>query len=288
MEQRVSAIGHTHVASYFSRTDGAMAGGPAGAGTELNIAAGEWLLNPGSVGQPRDGDPRAAWLLLDVEQWTATWRRTEYPVHEAATGNRGRRATRRPGRTALLGAMTRHRRHLLAACAACALAVAGCGSSDEPEGAKLPQASVAQLNQRLDEIQRRYDDARDNQNPGRLRGHPERLVPGGQEAPGRAARGRGRQAARRHRGELRPPAAADRRGLPGHPAHRDGDHAHRNRAARDGAAGDHPDRDHPAGDDAAEKTTPERTTPPENQGGNGGTDPDGTGGGGVQAPEGDG
>ncbi len=30
MEQRVSAIGHTHVASYFSRTDGALAGGPAG------------------------------------------------------------------------------------------------------------------------------------------------------------------------------------------------------------------------------------------------------------------
>ena len=84
MDQRVSAIGHTHVASYFSRTDGALAGGPAGADTELNIAAGEWLLNPGSVGQPRDGDPRAAWLLLDVEQWTATWRRTEYPVHEAA------------------------------------------------------------------------------------------------------------------------------------------------------------------------------------------------------------
>ncbi|HEX5910515.1 MAG TPA: metallophosphoesterase family protein [Thermoleophilaceae bacterium] len=84
MEPRVSAIGHTHVASYFSRTDGAMAGGTAAAGTELNIDAGEWLLNPGSVGQPRDGDPRAAWLLLDVEQWTATWRRTEYPVDEAA------------------------------------------------------------------------------------------------------------------------------------------------------------------------------------------------------------
>ena len=106
MEPRVSAIGHTHVASYFSRTDGAMAGGPAAAGTELNIAAGEWLLNPGSVGQPRDGDPRAAWLLLDVEQWTATWRRTEYPVRRGGGRDRGRRPARRPGRTALLGAMT--------------------------------------------------------------------------------------------------------------------------------------------------------------------------------------
>ena len=27
---------------------------------------GDWLLNPGGVGQPRDGDPRAAWMLLDT------------------------------------------------------------------------------------------------------------------------------------------------------------------------------------------------------------------------------
>ena len=37
-------------------------------GDELDIADGEWLINPGSVGQPRDGDPRAAWLLLDTER----------------------------------------------------------------------------------------------------------------------------------------------------------------------------------------------------------------------------
>ena len=36
------------------------------AGTELDLSTGEWLLNPGGVGQPRDGDPRAAWLLLDT------------------------------------------------------------------------------------------------------------------------------------------------------------------------------------------------------------------------------
>ena len=38
------------------------------------------LLNPGSVGQPRDGDPRAAWLLLDREAGTASFRRVEYDV----------------------------------------------------------------------------------------------------------------------------------------------------------------------------------------------------------------
>ena len=54
------------------------------AGTELDIADGRWLLNPGSVGQPRDGDPRAAWMLLDLGNWIARWRRTDYPIDEAA------------------------------------------------------------------------------------------------------------------------------------------------------------------------------------------------------------
>ena len=41
-------------------------------------------MNPGGVGQPRDGDPRAAWLLLDLEHWIASWRRVEYAVEDAA------------------------------------------------------------------------------------------------------------------------------------------------------------------------------------------------------------
>jgi len=52
------------------------------------VAAGEWLINPGSVGQPRDGDPRAAWLLLDTSTQTASWRRTEYDVDGAAAAIR--------------------------------------------------------------------------------------------------------------------------------------------------------------------------------------------------------
>ena len=47
-------------------------------GTEVDLGPGRWLLNPGSVGQPRDGDPRAAWLLLDFEPRTASFRRVEY------------------------------------------------------------------------------------------------------------------------------------------------------------------------------------------------------------------
>jgi diadenosine tetraphosphatase ApaH/serine/threonine PP2A family protein phosphatase len=85
MEPRIAAVGHSHVALYFHR-DGELAttGSVAPAGTKLDLSEGEWLLNPGGVGQPRDGDPRAAWLLLDTESWTAAWRRVEYPVDEAA------------------------------------------------------------------------------------------------------------------------------------------------------------------------------------------------------------
>jgi diadenosine tetraphosphatase ApaH/serine/threonine PP2A family protein phosphatase len=63
---------------------GKMSGATADAGSEHDLSAGRWLVNPGGVGQPRDGDPRAAWLLLDTGEWTATWRRVEYPIEEAA------------------------------------------------------------------------------------------------------------------------------------------------------------------------------------------------------------
>jgi predicted phosphodiesterase len=87
--QRVALIGHSHVACYFSRPNGDSTieetiGEVASGDTVIDISEGSWLVNPGSVGQPRDGDPRAAWLLLDTETWKATFRRVEYPVETAA------------------------------------------------------------------------------------------------------------------------------------------------------------------------------------------------------------
>ncbi|MGD2166203.1 MAG: metallophosphoesterase family protein [Anaerolineae bacterium] len=38
------------------------------------------ILNPGSVGQPRDGDPRASYAILDTDELTWTYRRTAYPI----------------------------------------------------------------------------------------------------------------------------------------------------------------------------------------------------------------
>ena len=91
-QQRVCLIGHSHVALSFVRREGELATGePRRDGAELDVSAGEWLLNPGSVGQPRDGDRRAAWLLLDLQEWTASYMRTEYDVAGAAGAIRAAR-----------------------------------------------------------------------------------------------------------------------------------------------------------------------------------------------------
>ena len=85
MKKRVGAVGHSHVALWFKRSgEGNVEGAPAEGGLEQDLTEGEWLLNPGAVGQPRDGDPRAAWLLLDTEGWSADWRRVEYEIDRAA------------------------------------------------------------------------------------------------------------------------------------------------------------------------------------------------------------
>jgi predicted phosphodiesterase len=89
---RVCLVGHSHVALAFVRREGELATGePRRGGDELDISEGEWLLNPGSVGQPRDGDARAAWLLLDLEARTAAWRRVSYDVSGAQAAIRAAR-----------------------------------------------------------------------------------------------------------------------------------------------------------------------------------------------------
>jgi predicted phosphodiesterase len=78
----VVLVGHSHVALALALLvgDERLAGGLAPAGSEAELAPGRRLLNPGSVGQPRDGDPRAAWLLLDFGGGLARFRRCAYDV----------------------------------------------------------------------------------------------------------------------------------------------------------------------------------------------------------------
>ncbi len=84
--ERIALIGHSHIALYFNRADqtsetSSVLGSE---GSSIDLAEGEWLVNPGSVGQPRDGDPRAAWLELDTTAPKATFHRVDYPIETAA------------------------------------------------------------------------------------------------------------------------------------------------------------------------------------------------------------
>jgi predicted phosphodiesterase len=79
-EKPLVLVGHSHVALRFGAEELLLALGEEG--SEVDLSSQRWLLNPGSVGQPRDGNARAAWLLLDFEAQTAAYRRVEYPVEK--------------------------------------------------------------------------------------------------------------------------------------------------------------------------------------------------------------
>jgi predicted phosphodiesterase len=78
----VTVVGHSHVP--FAIGEGELLGGHASDGTEVDLN-GRWLLNPGSVGQPRDGDPDAAWLLLDLDTRHVSYHRVPYDVERTQT-----------------------------------------------------------------------------------------------------------------------------------------------------------------------------------------------------------
>jgi diadenosine tetraphosphatase ApaH/serine/threonine PP2A family protein phosphatase len=84
--QRVALIGHSHVALYFtdSRQGTPVRGAQSTDGASLDLSEGGWLVNPGSVGQPRDGDSRAAWLELETDDWSAIFHRVTYDIDAAA------------------------------------------------------------------------------------------------------------------------------------------------------------------------------------------------------------
>jgi predicted phosphodiesterase len=82
---RVSLIGHSHLALYFGAApEGDVRADLPADGEAVDVSDGRWLLNPGSVGQPRDRDPRAAWLELDTSDWVARWHRVPYDIDRAA------------------------------------------------------------------------------------------------------------------------------------------------------------------------------------------------------------
>jgi predicted phosphodiesterase len=77
---RYGLYGHTHVpVAFIDDAPGLEIVDPE-AGTVHALDERATLVNPGSVGQPRDGDPRASYLLLDVDEQVVTWRRVAYDI----------------------------------------------------------------------------------------------------------------------------------------------------------------------------------------------------------------
>lgn len=73
-------VGHTHVPLVFREDGDEMAIIWREDGETLELDDRRAIVNPGGVGQPRDGDPRACAMTLDTESRTATWRRIPYPI----------------------------------------------------------------------------------------------------------------------------------------------------------------------------------------------------------------
>jgi diadenosine tetraphosphatase ApaH/serine/threonine PP2A family protein phosphatase len=79
---RACLVGHTHVPVLFSADDGDTQVDTYALDERhgVTLDSGQHILNPGSVGQPRDGDARASYMLVDTESMTFELGRVEYPV----------------------------------------------------------------------------------------------------------------------------------------------------------------------------------------------------------------
>jgi predicted phosphodiesterase len=74
--------GHTHVPIAFSLEGGRMGrfSPSESSAPGIGLDGHRLLINPGSVGQPRDGDPRASYLQLELETRSASWHRVAYDI----------------------------------------------------------------------------------------------------------------------------------------------------------------------------------------------------------------
>jgi diadenosine tetraphosphatase ApaH/serine/threonine PP2A family protein phosphatase len=73
-------VGHTHIPALFRQRNGRVEAVQVTPGRAYELGAERAIINPGSVGQPRDGDPRASALIIDSAAQTLEWRRVEYPI----------------------------------------------------------------------------------------------------------------------------------------------------------------------------------------------------------------
>ena len=79
---RFSFVGHSHLPFVWREREGEQPSlAPVTADDRVELSgAGRLILNPGSVGQPRDGDPRASYALYDSDAVSITYYRLEYDI----------------------------------------------------------------------------------------------------------------------------------------------------------------------------------------------------------------
>lgn len=83
----ICLVGHTHIPAMFhvpERSTGVHACEPHVPQWDepVHLNSGRWIINPGSVGQPRDGNPDASYAILDLDENVWEYRRIRYPVQE--------------------------------------------------------------------------------------------------------------------------------------------------------------------------------------------------------------
>jgi predicted phosphodiesterase len=79
-ETAFCVVGHTHVPAAFRESAGKMKLVPVKSGSRMTLGDKRLILNPGSVGQPRDGDPRSGYMIVDTDRGHVTWHRIEYDI----------------------------------------------------------------------------------------------------------------------------------------------------------------------------------------------------------------
>lgn len=75
-----SLIGHSHLLFWVEARKGGPSFHRAEDGTTIQLGERRLIVNPGSAGQPRDGDPRVSYVLYDEGAATLTWHRVEYDI----------------------------------------------------------------------------------------------------------------------------------------------------------------------------------------------------------------
>ena len=80
LQSPIGLHGHTHIPVAFVEDDGRVTVVSPNRQRRLELKGRRALINPGSVGQPRDGDPDASYLILDPEAGTVSWHRVRYDV----------------------------------------------------------------------------------------------------------------------------------------------------------------------------------------------------------------